>query len=106
MRSDAVIAAAAPDDLALCRTCGACCAYSREWPRFTTEDESDLELIPGEFADHARGRMRCSGDRCAALAGEVGIATSCLVYEVRPDVCRACVPADEACRLARRWFGL
>jgi hypothetical protein len=25
---------------------------------------------------------------------------------VRPDVCRACLPGDEACTLARRRFGL
>jgi Fe-S-cluster containining protein len=93
-------------DLALCQTCGACCAYSREWPRFTTEDDAVLELIPREFIDHSRGRMRCSGDRCAALVGEVGVATSCAVYDVRPDVCRACEPADEACQLARQRFGL
>jgi Fe-S-cluster containining protein len=91
---------------AVCRSCGACCATSREWPRFSTEEESQLELIPLVFADHARGRMRCYGDRCAALEGEVGVATSCLVYDVRPEVCRACEPGDDACTLARRRWGL
>jgi len=52
------------------------------------------------------GRMRCEGDRCAALVGDVGIATSCAIYTVRPDVCRACVPGDDACEMARRRFGL
>ncbi|HZT48027.1 MAG TPA: YkgJ family cysteine cluster protein [Hyphomicrobiaceae bacterium] len=93
-------------DSAVCRSCGACCATERDWPRFTTEEESELELIPPAYADHARGRMRCYGDRCAALAGEVGIATSCRVYEVRPEVCRACEPGDDACSLARRHWGL
>lgn len=50
--------------------------------------------------------MRCSGDRCAALTGEVGVATACAVYAVRPDVCKACVPGDHACETARRHFGL
>lgn len=27
------------------------------------------------------------------------------VYEVRPDVCRACVPGDDACETARAKFG-
>jgi len=93
-------------DTALCRSCGACCAFSKEWPRFTLEDEADLERIPSELIDQRLGRMRCSGDRCAALAGEVGVSTSCAIYSVRPDVCRACEPGDDACRLARHRFGL
>ena len=27
--------------------------------------------------------MRCVGDRCSALAGEIGVATACRVYAVR-----------------------
>ena len=50
--------------------------------------------------------MRCYGDRCSALLGEVGVLTTCAVYDVRPDVCRACAPGDEACTLARQAFGL
>jgi Fe-S-cluster containining protein len=38
--------------------------------------------------------------------GDVGIATSCSIYTVRPDVCRACFPGDDACAMARRRFGL
>jgi Fe-S-cluster containining protein len=95
-----------PQDAPVCRTCGACCATSRGWPRFTTEDDSELERIPRVFADHARGRMKCDGDRCSALEGEVGISTSCLVYEVRPEVCRACEPGDDACGMARRRWGM
>ena len=50
--------------------------------------------------------MRCDGDRCAALTGDVGVATSCAVYDVRPDVCRTCEPGDAACVAARLGFGL
>ena len=89
-----------------CQNCGACCAYSREWPRFTTEDESDLARIPRVFADHQRGRMQCDGDRCSALVGEIGGSTACAIYDVRPEVCRACQPGDEECRMARERFGL
>jgi hypothetical protein len=89
-----------------CQSCGACCAYSREWPRFTTEDDAALDRIPIAFVDDSLGRMRCVGDRCAALAGEVGVATACTIYAVRPEVCRTCQPGDEECLMARARFGL
>ena len=94
------------DEGALCRTCGACCSFSRDWPRFTTEDDAALDRIPHEFTDHRLGRMRCNGDRCTALEGIVGQSTSCAVYDVRPDVCRACQPGDDACLVARKRFAL
>jgi len=90
----------------LCRSCGACCSYSAEWPRFSTEDDADLDRIPRVLVDDEQVRMRCNGNRCAALLGEVGVSTSCAVYAVRPQVCRACLPGDEACQMARRRFGL
>jgi Fe-S-cluster containining protein len=90
-----------PPDEEICRTCGACCAYSAEWPCFALEDDAALSRIPPRYVDDARGRMRCEGNRCSALIGEVGVATSCAVYAVRPDVCRACEPGDGACAIAR-----
>jgi Fe-S-cluster containining protein len=89
-----------------CRTCGACCSFSAEWPRFSLESDADLERIPRAYVDGSRGRMRCNGNRCAALVGEVGVSTACSIYEVRPDVCRACLPGDESCEIARRHFSL
>jgi Fe-S-cluster containining protein len=89
-----------------CRTCGACCSFSPEWPRFSLESNADLELIPDMYVDNDLGRMRCSGDRCTALVGEVGISTACAVYSVRPDVCRACLPGDDSCKIARLRFNL
>jgi uncharacterized protein len=72
----------APDDFArICQSCGACCAYSANWPR-------------------------CDGDRCAALAGKIGVATSCTIYDVRPEVCRSCMPGDAECDMARKRHGL
>jgi Fe-S-cluster containining protein len=89
-----------------CQSCGACCAYSRAWPRFTTEDDADLGRIPPVYvADDLRG-MRCDGDRCTALIGEIGISTACVIYDDRPDVCRACEAGDEACAMARQRHGL
>jgi uncharacterized protein len=91
---------------AVCRSCGACCAFSKEWPRFSTEDDADLDRIPAEFIDPQLGGIRCDGNRCSALVGKVGVATTCRIYRIRPDVCRACEPGDDACRLARDRFGL
>jgi uncharacterized protein len=94
------------DDADVCRVCGACCSYSAEWPRFSLEADADLDRIPPAFVNEGRGRMRCEGNRCTALVGEVGVATACAVYTVRPEVCRTCLPGDDACRMARRHFNL
>jgi len=89
-----------------CQSCGACCAYSRNWPRFSTEDDAALDLIPAKFVNEKQSGMRCDGDRCSALAGRIGVATSCTIYAVRPEVCRTCMPGDAECSLARRKWGL
>jgi uncharacterized protein len=89
-----------------CQACGACCSYSQNWPRFTTEEDSALDLIPEKFVNDRLSGMRCEGDRCSALSGKVGIATSCTIYAVRPEVCRTCMPGDPECAMARRRHGL
>jgi len=89
-----------------CRTCGACCAFSRDWPRFWTESAAEIERIPRHYRDGAAPRMRCDGDRCIALEGEVGHSTRCVIYADRPAVCRDCSPGDDACRMARAGLGL
>jgi uncharacterized protein len=89
-----------------CQACGACCAYSRNWPRFSTEGDAALELIPENFVNDEQSGMRCDGDRCSALSGRIGVATSCLIYAARPEVCRVCEPGDAECSLARRRHGL
>ena len=95
-----------PVDDNTCRTCGACCAYSAEWPRFGLETEEQIAAIPRDYVDDARGTMRCKGDRCVALNGEVGVATVCTLYAVRPQVCRDCLPGDDSCTVARARFNL
>jgi hypothetical protein len=89
-----------------CQACGACCGYSQNWPRFTTEDDAQLDLIPEKFVNERLSGMRCDGDRCAALSGEIGVATRCEIYAVRPEVCRTCLPGDAECAMARRRHGL
>lgn len=89
-----------------CNACGACCSTSPESPRFTIESEPEIRRIPQAFVNDESSGMRCDGARCAALRGEVGVRTSCAVYEDRPDVCRTCVPGDSACAIARSRFRL
>jgi Fe-S-cluster containining protein len=93
-------------DIPDCQSCGACCSFSREWPRFTLETDAEIARIPAEFMNETTSRMRCVGDRCTALIGKIGVATSCSIYDIRPDVCRACEPGDDACRMARIHFGM
>jgi uncharacterized protein len=85
-----------------CQNCGACCAYSPQWPRFSLEDEAELARIPSRYVDDSQSGMRCEGARCSALIGIVGVSTRCAVYSVRPQVCRTCLPHDDECLLARR----
>src|ERR1700743_960099 len=89
-----------------CQSCGACCAYSSNWPRFSTEDDAALALIPEKFVNERQSGMRCEGERCSALSGQIGAATACLIYAVRPEVCRSCMPGDAECNMARRRHGL
>ena len=89
-----------------CQTCGACCSYSDEWPRFSLEEDAQLELIPEALVAADLGGMRCVGGRCSALDGEVGAATTCTIYAIRPDVCHACMPGGDDCLMARAAFGL
>lgn len=89
-----------------CQSCGACCSYSSNWPRFTVEDDAALDLIPERFVNDRLSGMRCDGDRCTALTGRVGVSTACGIYAVRPEVCRTCMPGDPECAMARRRFGL
>ena len=101
-----VAAVEGPNSDEVCRTCGACCSFSADWPRFSLESEARLDRIPRELVGDGKGGMRCIGARCAALVGIVGQATSCAIYPLRPDVCRACSPGDPECGEARRRFGL
>jgi hypothetical protein len=48
----------------------------------------------------------CSGDRRSAHVGDIGGSTACVIYALRPDVCKACLPGDDACEMAPRRFNL
>jgi uncharacterized protein len=85
-----------------CQACGACCAYSETWPELQ-QDESDASGIPPHLVDWANLRMRCKGDRCVALNGELGKNVTCAIYAQRPLVCRNFEPGSKACLQAREW---
>ncbi|RWM24304.1 YkgJ family cysteine cluster protein [Mesorhizobium sp.] len=89
-----------------CQSCGACCSYSAAWPRFSTEEDAELDRIPEALVAADQSGMRCEGGRCAALRGEVGKGTACAIYDVRPHVCRACMPGGDDCLMARAAHGL
>ncbi len=89
-----------------CQSCGACCATSSLWPRFTTEDDAALAAIPAALVNAGGSGMACNGSRCKALAGTLGTWTSCTIYSDRPLVCRACEPGDPECITARRLNGI
>ncbi len=89
-----------------CQSCCACCSYSPEWPRFSVESDAQLDLIPAAFVATDLSGMRCEGDRCSALTGKIGTHTACGIYDVRPDVCRTCLPGDVECLMAREAHGL
>ena len=65
--------------------------------------QAEIEAIRPTLVNE-RG-MRCVGDRCSALSGELGVKTSCEAYDVRPQVCRNCEAGDPECNLARAKFG-
>jgi len=89
-----------------CQSCGACCAYSADWPRFWTDSDDAIARIPAGLVTQDQDAMACDGDRCRALQGRIGEATRCTIYDLRPDVCRACTPGDDACKMARERYGL
>jgi Fe-S-cluster containining protein len=89
-----------------CQACGACCSFSAHWPRFSLETDAEIDAIPERFVADDESGMRCDGSRCSALLGEVGKATACSVYQIRPQVCRACIPGGDDCRIARQRFGM
>src|ERR1700710_2280923 len=89
-----------------CQACGACCSYSSNWPRFTTEDDSALDLIPAKLVNERLSGMRCDGERCSALTGKVGVGTSRGTEAIRPEACRTSPPGDVECGMARKRHGL
>jgi len=99
----------------VCQRCGACCAAFRV-------DFHPAELAGGAFAwgdgvpvaltvalTSCLFRLRGTDEaspRCVALAGEIGVAVACSIYEGRPSPCREFDVEHDACRRARHRHGL
>jgi Fe-S-cluster containining protein len=47
-----------------CQSCGACCAYSADWPRFSLETDEELDLIPAEYVSADLGGKSCEDYSC------------------------------------------
>ncbi|MGG7517209.1 YkgJ family cysteine cluster protein [Allorhizobium undicola] len=94
-----------PPEIFDCQSCGACCAYSEDWPRFSLETDEQIAAIPAKFVAANECGMKFENGRCTALTGEIGKHVGCGVYAVRPQVCRDCMPGDPECRIAREALG-
>lgn len=97
--------------MSVCQSCGACCASLRV-------DFHPAELAGGAYAwgegvpvamtlplTPAMVRMKGTDDappRCIALAGEVGVAVNCTIYDGRPSPCREFDVIHAACNKARQ----
>ena len=101
-----------------CLACGACCACFRvsfhwsETERFlggVTPPEHTIKVTPHLVA--MRGTSQHI-PRCTALAGVIGEAVSCAIYEQRPSPCREFRPSwvdgvhSQRCDQARAAHGL
>lgn len=101
--------------MSVCQSCGACCVSFRV-------DFHPAELTGGAFA-WGEGvplamtlpvtpnivRMRGTDDaspRCIALAGQIGEAVNCTIYDGRPSPCREFDIEHAACNRARQRCGL
>lgn len=90
-----------------CLTCGACCAAFRVsfyWSEARALDDAWIEKA-GPFHACMAGTQQAA-PRCVALAGEIGQAVSCRVYDARPPACREVQPGDDKCQRARARHGL
>jgi Fe-S-cluster containining protein len=103
-----------------CRSCGACCAAQDDTPAYAHVDDEDYDRLElGGFEDMALFNEAHSAMKtkrllqpgrgfvaCVALTGEIGVSTSCSIYDARPNVCRRFQAGDEHCLRAREESGI
>jgi len=101
--------------MSVCQSCGACCAAFRV-------DFHPAELAGGAFAwgegvplaltvPVTANLVRMTGTDtaapcCVALAGTIGEAVACTIYDGRPSPCREFDTEHAACNRARQRHGL
>jgi uncharacterized protein len=103
-------------DQSPCLTCGACCGFFRV-SFYWGECESAGGYVPDALTVPLSPHRACMAGternpvRCSALAGEIGAAVSCTIYENRPSPCREFSVhgeqgPNEDCNRARALYGL
>jgi Fe-S-cluster containining protein len=76
-----------------CLSCGACCAFFRVSFHYN-ETHPDSHGVPAGMSEEISTYMNAMNGTsqekpsCVGLAGVVGVATSCTIYENRPSCCR------------------
>lgn len=102
-----------PDAVHPCLRCGACCSAFRvafHWMEL--EHLGVPESLTRRLDSHRLELLRAADERCEALAGTVGAAVRCQIYEQRPSPCRELQAAYEngqpspQCDRARERHGL
>lgn len=101
-----------------CVQCGACCAYYRVSFYWSEAEPSLGGTVPPElvqplnpYRSAMQGTLR-PPLRCVALAGAIGVAVNCSIYELRSSPCRELEPwehdgqPNERCTKARAAHGL
>ncbi|WP_462114380.1 YkgJ family cysteine cluster protein [Lysobacter xanthus] len=102
-----------------CLACGACCAALRVAFHWSEADAATGGATPAELTEPLdphrvvmRGTFGGGAMRCVALRGEVGGATACSIYALRPSPCRELQASGEGgvpspqCDRARAAHGL
>ena len=95
------------DDEFDCQRCGACCAVFRVSFYWAEADDASGGTVPVAWTRQVSPQLRCMAGtevapvRCIALAGEIGQAVGCRIYDQRSTTCRSVEPGDSQCRKAR-----
>jgi len=100
-----------------CQLCGACCAHFRVSFYWAETDAHPFGMVPAQLtipiAPHyvaMQGTQTTDTEtqttRCVALAGEIGGAVGCTIYEQRSSTCREFDSGTPACNRAREKHGL
>lgn len=87
-----------------CQSCGACCAFFRvsfHWSEVLTGSHGVPALLTEKISPHMSAMIGTNkkNPRCASLKGEIGVDTTCRVYENRSSSCRSFEPSFENGRI-------
>ena len=94
-----------------CLSCGACCASYRVDFSAQESDGQGGSVPDGLCVEVTHNTFRMRGTdhcppRCAALTGQIGVASRCGIYEWRPSPCHELEMGSDACHRARARHGL